>query len=276
MSSTLYQKAKELLYAEYNCNFIKVKDDKFYAGFATEKLQHSLQVSGAGNGILLNEPYFSNRSADFIDITKSAILLHDIFRFSEIAIYAQTKKRVDHSLEGGKFLQTTADFNDARIVLPVKHHGHMPKDFYEDPAYLAIKDEKFKQDIEHIWFAVRDADKIANWNLLTSDFDYLKQFWLSHSADTSPEQAKISPEVWQVFANEQIIPRAILKTNADELLGNFSWLFDMNYAYCIKYCSKLNLFAKYKIMFKKLNIADDVVEQIMQTAKNYVNKKFGL
>ncbi len=275
MTNTLYQKAKELLYAEYNRNFAMIKDEPFYAGFATEKLQHSLQVSGAGNGILQNEPYFAARSADFIDIAKTAILLHDIFRFSEIAIYAQTKHRVDHSLEGGKFLQNTADFNDERIVLPVKHHGHMPKDFYEDTVYLAIKDENLNHDIEHIWFAVRDADKIANWNLLASDFDYLKQFWLSHATDTSPEQAKISPEVWQVFANEQIIPRAILKTNADELLGNFSWLFDMNYAYCIKYCSKLNLFAKYKIMFKKLNIADDVVEQIMQLAKNYINKKFG-
>ena len=82
--------------------------------------------------------------------------------------------------------------------------------------------------------------------------------------------------MWKTFADNQIIPRAILKTNADELLGNFSWLFDMNYAYCIKYCNKLNLFAKYKVMFEKLNIRNDVVEQIMQTAKSYVDKKFGL
>ncbi len=276
MTNTLYQKAKELLYAEYNRNFAMIKDEPFYAGFATEKWRHSWQVSGAGNGILQNEPYFAARSADFIDIAKTAILLHDIFRFSEIAIYAQTKQRIDHSLEGGKFLQNTADFNDVRIVLPVKHHGHMPKDFYEDTVYLAIKDENLKRDIEHIWFAVRDADKIANWNLLASDFDYLKQFWLSHADDTSPEQAQISAEVWQAFANEQLISRAILKTNTDELLGNFSWLFDMNYSYCITYCNKLNLFAKFKEMFTKLNIDEAVVLQIMQTAKKYVDKKFGL
>lgn len=276
MTNTLYQKAKELLYAEYNRNFAMIKDEPFYAGFATEKWRHSWQVYGAGNGILQNEAYFANRTADFIDIAKTAILLHDVFRFSEIAIYAQTKHRVDHSLEGGKFLQNTADFNDERIVLPVKHHGHMPKDFYEDTVYLAINDEKLKQDIEHIWFAVRDADKIANWNLLASDFDYLKQFWLSHADDTSPEQAQISAEVWQAFANEQLISRAILKTNADELLGNFSWLFDMNYSYCITYCNKLNLFAKFKEMFTKLNIDEALVLQIMQTANKYVDKKFGL
>lgn len=275
MENLLYKKAKELLYSEYNRNFAKIKDEAFYAGFATEKLQHSLQVSGAGNGILQNETYFANRSEEFIDVSKTAILLHDIFRFSEIVIYAKTKQRIDHSSEGGKFLQNTAEFNDIRIVLPVKHHGHMPKDFYEDEQYLSIGDEKLKRDIEHIWFAVRDADKIANWNLLASDFDYLKQFWLSHADDVSDYQAQISPDVWKIFTDEQIIPRNIMKTNADELLGNFSWLFDMNYSYCIKYCRKLNLFAKYAGMFKKLNITDEKISQIMQTAKRYTDKKFG-
>lgn len=274
--SELYTKAKQLLNAEHRNNLAVVEGDSFSQLFMNEKMKHSLQVAGAGNGILKNESYFQNRSPEFLEIAKTAILLHDIFRFQEIKIYYQTGQRIDHGVEGAAFLQSFPDFNQPLITLPIKHHGHLIEDFYQDPEYLNIKDETLRQDIEHILFAVRDADKIANWYLLNNEFEFVKDLWLSHPKDTSKEQSLISDGIWQTFTNHGIVRKGTPKTNAEELISTYCWLFDVNYASSIRYCIRLNLFEKFLNLFKHYQVSADKIHDIKHITADYIQKRFDI
>ena len=104
MKYPLYEKAKNLLFDEYNANYKIVKNSDYHRGYMDEKIKHSLQVAGAGNGILRNEAYFQNRTPEFVEIAKTAILLHDIFRFREIKILYETGQKLDHGIKGAEML----------------------------------------------------------------------------------------------------------------------------------------------------------------------------
>lgn len=272
--SELYTKAKQLLYAEYHKNLAAVNGDNYSQLYMNEKIKHSLQVAGAGNGILKNEPCFQNRSAAFLEVAKTAILLHDIFRFQEIKIRHETGQRVDHGVEGAVFLQSLSDFNQPLITLPVKHHGHMIEEFYQDPEYQNIPDKTLRQDIEQILFAVRDADKIANWYLMNNEFDFVKNVWLPYPDNTSKEQGIISDDIWNIFANHGIVRNGMTKTNAEELISAYCWLFDINYLSSIRYCHRLNLFNKFLNLFEFLQVPANKINSIKNIVADYIQKRF--
>ena len=278
MKYPLYEKAKKLLYSEYHENFEIVKDSPYHKRYVNEKIRHSLQVSGAGNGILKHENYFQGRSEEFIDIARTAVLLHDIFRFQEIRILYESGKNVDHGVLGAEFLKQQTDFNNILITLPIKHHGHMIECLYEDEEYKNIKDEQLKEDVRHIAFAVRDADKIANWQLLTSEFDSVKEVWLPYFEDDSEAQSLLPPESWEFFVKQEVIPHVAIKTrtNAGEMLATLCWLFDINYQYSIFYCKKLNLLAKFLRLLKQVKVKDDKISIIQEVVKDYCKKKFDM
>ena len=269
----LYEKAKELLYHEYEYAFDIVKESDYHRAFVNEKIRHSLQVSGAGNGILAHEKYFLNQPNDFIDICKTSILLHDIYRFREILGSFENGIKIDHSLKGAEFLEKTTDFNNIFITLPIKHHGHMIEKMYEDEAYKNL-DIQTQDIIKHIAFAVRDADKIANWYLLTNEFDDIKDVWLPYPDDFSAEQAKINDELWAYFTNDTVAPNTLRQTNADCLMSIICWLFDMNYSYSIFYCQKLKCFDGFYKLLRKFNVSKDKIDTVSIVIKRFVFQKF--
>lgn len=173
-------------------------------------------------------------------------------------------------------MQSFPDFNQPLITLPIKHHGHLIEDFYQDPEYLNIEDETLRQDIEHILFAVRDADKIANWYLLNNEFEFVKDLWLSHPKDTSKEQSLISDGIWQTFTNHGIVRKGTPKTNAEELISTYCWLFDVNYASSIRYCIRLNLFEKFLNLFKHYQVSADKIHDIKHITADYIQKRFDI
>lgn len=272
----LYQKAKKLLNNEYEHNFEIVKDSHYHKSFVNEKIRHSLQVAGAGNGILRNEPYFQNKSAEFIEIAKTAILLHDVFRFNEIRIKYQENRKVDHGAEGAKLLAELPDFNMQQIVLPVKHHGHMIEEFYKDTEFTSIADEELKDQIEHIIFAVRDADKIANWQILTKEYENMRLVWLPFPDDRTKNQGIISDNVWESFIQGEVVPRDYLKTNADCLISVLAWAFDINYKYSFEYSVRLNMLEGFEKIMHDLQIEQTKITYVMDTVKAYVEKRFGM
>ena len=274
MKYPLYEKAKELLYSEYQKNFEIVKDSDYHRGYMDEKIKHSLQVSGAGNGILRNEAYFQNRTPEFVEIAGTAILLHDIFRFREIKILYETGQKLDHGIKGAEMLKSMPDFNNILITLPIKHHGHMIEELYADEEYKAIGDEQIKEDVKHIAFAVRDADKIANWQFLMTDFESIKQFWLKNTERNSNGQLNFTPQVWDCFSKQEVINNKLVKTNADKMLSVLCWLFDINYEASIKYSLKLNLFAKFYNCMIKEGINPQEVSAIKAVTEDYLQKHF--
>ena len=97
-------------------------------------------------------------------------MLHDIARFDEIRErFLGAKGPFDHSVAGGEKLRKIPLYSDVRITLPIKHHGHLIGDFYKDEEYCAIADPVLKEEVEKILFLIRDADKIANFNLMMYD-----------------------------------------------------------------------------------------------------------
>lgn len=278
MNYPLYQKAKELLYEEYHKNFEIVKESPYHRRYVDEKIRHSLQVSGAGNGILKHESYFQNSSEEFIDIAKTAILLHDIFRFNEVRILFETGNRIDHGAMGAEFLKQFPEFNNVLITLPIKHHGHMIEALYEDEEYQSITDDKLKQDVLHIAFAVRDADKIANWQIVTNEFDFVKKVWLPFPEDNSEEQGMLPPESWAYFSKQEVVPHGVVKTqtNAGEILSMLCWLFDMNYRYSVYYCNRLNLFAGFFRLLKQIKVIPEEINNIRAVVKTFCKQKFDI
>ena len=111
----LYEKAKKLLVAEYHQNFEAVRGSPYHEAYMNEKIRHSFQVSGAGNGILAREPYFADKTDAFIDMVRTAILLHDIYRFREVRLLFETGQKIKHDMMGAEFLKETSDFNDMLI-----------------------------------------------------------------------------------------------------------------------------------------------------------------
>ena len=272
----LYNKAKELLHQQYQQNYEIVKSSDFHRAYVNEKIRHSLQVSGAGNGILRNEAYFKNRSPEFLDIARTAIILHDIFRFNEVKRWFLTGEKSDHGVEGAAMLKTIPTFNDIHITLSIKHHGHMVEKFYEDPEYTQINDSNLQKDIEHIHFAVRDADKIANWQILTKEFEAMRLVWLPFPTDNSSSQGIICEKMWKNFCNEEVVSKEHIQTNADELLSVLCWLFDINYEYSIKYCQRLNIFKCFFQLFEIIGTNKEQCRQIENIVSNYILKKFNI
>lgn len=273
---TLYEKAKKLLHDEYVRNFEIVKNSHYHKSFANEKIRHSLQVAGVGNGILRNEEYFKDKSYEFIEISKTAILLHDIFRFSEITIKYQTGEKVDHGVLGADFLRKIPEFNNPLIVLPVKHHGHMIEVLYEDEEYNSIKDEKIKEQVRHIIFAVRDADKIANWRILTNEYEQMRLVWLPNPDNYSEEQGIITDKVWESFCKKEVVAHSLLKTNADALISVLAWLFDINYKYSLEYSLKLNLFEGFNNILQDMKVNEDKKNITNEFIKKYISENFKL
>lgn len=271
----LYEKAKKLLVAEYHQNFEAVRGSLFHETYMNEKIRHSFQVSGAGNGILAHEPYFAAKSNQFIDVARTAVLLHDIYRFREVRLLFETGQKIRHDILGAEFLEKTADFNDLLIWLPIKYHGQMIERFYEDATYLS-QDEKTQDELKHIAFAVRDADKIANWYLLAHAWEPIKSVWLKHPDDFSAAQTKINDVLWAYFARAEVAPNNLRDTNAEVLISVLCWLFDMNYTYSICFCKYHDLFGGLCDILRKMGVDEAKIAQVYHVMKNYVADKFNI
>ncbi len=271
----LYEKALKLLYKEYDDVFEIVKSSSYHRAFANEKIRHSMQVLGAGNGILKHEKYFLNKPSDFIETARVAILLHDVYRFKEILGWFESNTKIDHGEKGAEFLSQTDDFNNILITMPIKHHGHMIEKMYEDEAYQKL-DDKTKDEVRHIAFAVRDADKIANWNLLKNEWENMKEVWLPYPNDHSKVQAEINKELWGWFMHFKVAPNNLRRSNADVAMSVICWLFDMNYHYSILYCQKLDLFKGMCEILRKFEVDEHKVKTVYQVMEDFVLKKFGI
>ncbi len=271
----LYEKALKLLYKEYEDVFEIVKSSSYHRAFAHEKIKHSMQVLGAGNGILKHEKYFQNKPSDFVETARVAILLHDVYRFKEILGWFENNTKIDHGEKGAEFLSQTDDFSNVLITMPIKHHGHMIEKMYEDEVYQKL-DDKTKDEVKHIAFAVRDADKIANWNLLKNEWEKMKEVWLPYPNDHSQAQAEINQELFGWLMRSEVAPNNLRRSNADVAVSIICWLFDINYGYSIDYCKKLHLFENWCVILSKFGVETQKIDEIFCVMKDYVFKTFGV
>ena len=218
-----------------------VREQPQWLAYAQEKWRHSMQVMGAGNYLVRRIQWLQDRTDNYIDMVKTAILLHDVCRFAEIsARFRENIQSFDHGAVGAEFLRKIPEYNDIRIWLPIRHHGHVIEELYADKEYQNIKDKKLQEEVERICFVIRDADKIANLRMMAYEPDILPLF-LGKNKYVPQEDGVISDLVRRNAFGKTTIPRDQHSTMADRVTGYLSWFKDINYQYAIDFCVKLGV-----------------------------------
>ena len=228
--------AKDVLDKEY-CLKKKLATKECGLDLVEEKIVHSYQVLGAGNMILRNEEVYKSCSSEEIDKLKATLLLHDLGRFEEAV-----SKGIDHGVWGAGMLKNIPEFNEPKIMLTVKHHGHLIESLYEDEEYVALKDDD-KEEVKKYMFLVRDADKLANFYLLSRNFLDMKDLFLC------PLHRKISKDVSYVirsdFMKNVSINKKDVVTIAEQALMILACVFDLNYRASFVFLNKMGVLEKF-------------------------------
>lgn len=237
----MLENEKNILHNEYEKSLAHAKKNKLLTALAHEKIKHSYQVLDVGNYIIKNENVFKNWTSKRIKEARVSLLLHDIGRFPEITEKAQHPEQInDHGILGYNILANIPEYYNPRIIIPIKHHGHMIEELYNDPEYYTQEDPQLKYEIEKITFLVRDADKIANYQLLSQSG---KDIWsLFNITKDIKQKTPLSDKVFSRFMNNEIILKQEVKTNSDYILLLICWIFDLNYASSFVYMKEKQCF----------------------------------
>lgn len=268
----MLENEKNLLQEEYQKCLEITKHNKSFTSLTKEKIQHSYQVLEAGNYILKEENVFKNWSSQRIKEARTALLLHDIGRFAEIISKIQFPEQdTDHGILGYNILANIPEYYNPRIIIPIKHHGHMIEELYNDPEYYTLEDPQLKYEIEKISFLVRDADKIANFKLLSeSGQDIWKLFRIQKG---QKKQSSISEIVYQTFLKHKVIRLSDAHTNSDFILLLICWIFDLNYQSSFAYMQSNQCFEFLVEELRNSNSDSSAQQQIEEVIRNYLHQK---
>lgn len=221
-------RAKQILNNEYKEKYALAHLD-YQKDFMNEKIKHSYQVLGVGNVILKHEKCFAELDKNEHSYYQAVVLLHDVARFTEI-LEKEKNNYIDHGIVGAQMLQQKKFFIDNADGLAIKHHGHLIEELYADDVYKALLEERKKQ-IQKLAFLVRDADKMANFYLLVSDFVRMKKLFFVPDRYKNPFCKVPSEKVLADFMAHKSIDRADMNSFADFTLMLLAWIFDLNYGY---------------------------------------------
>lgn len=268
---------EKILYQHFQKCLETVSDLEYYRIFADEKYVHSMQVAGVGNYLLKHEFAFKKRTPQQLKNAKLSYFFHDIGRFEEITrMYFEKKnnslpQKHDHGVLGYDILKLITPYNIDEIILPVKHHGHMIEDFYEDAEYQKIDDKNKQEEIKHNIFLARDADKIANFYLLKKMYhnEHYRHLFLGDIPDTNISQASLDD-----ILNLRIVAKKNIQSISDKILSYISWIFDLNYKYSFYYCKKLKLIEFFLDILNQHNQDKLLQEKIEEIINTYVNNQY--
>lgn len=197
------------------------------------KFAHSWRVLQNGRAVIEADISELNGLPELRRQCEQALLLHDIGRFEEIVTVYKDKamqawgKKHDHGALGALILAENPAYNDAKIVLAVRHHGHMIKDFYQDEEYQALPPAE-RERAELVVKLVRDADKLDLYRLQREE-DSIENDPFFCSLPEELKYAPISPAVWEQFSAGRTICHKDIRSLSDRILGCISWRFDFNY-----------------------------------------------
>lgn len=238
--------AKKILNREYQEKYA-LAHTNYQIAFMNEKIKHSYQVLGAGNYILRHEPCFKKCKKEEISYYQAIVLLHDVCRFREI-LEKEKGNHIDHGVAGAELLVHYTTFNKNDATLSIKHHGHLIERLYEDKEYQQLSSAEQKH-IQKVAFLVRDADKIANLNLLATNFSQMKRvFFVPHNFAT-PHNKTITPTTLTDFMAHRSINKADIHSFADHALMIMAWIYDINYQSSFAFLEKLGIIEKMFTLF---------------------------
>lgn len=214
--------------------------DSFFRQSINHKYKHSIEVLNWGKKILQNTPEFTDVSAQFTKVAEQALLFHDVGRFEEavkryeVAKYgnltADILAKFDHGLIGYDLLKNNPQYNDLRILFAVRYHGKMMEDVKASAMWQEVQNSPQKDDILQIFYLVRDADKMANFQA-AKNYNHLQEDIFYKQLNDDAKTAPLTPVVKGQFMEKKIILSSTVKTFSDRLLQVLSWIYDFNYQY---------------------------------------------
>ena len=270
------KQAEELLRKYYKKCYDDVADSDFYRLFADEKLQHSFQVIGAGNYIMRHEKVFQTDRPDFLRSAKLAYLFHDTGRFKEIECKCKEEpspQKHNHAMYSYEILKAIPEYDKVEILLPIKYHSGMIEKLYEGDDFKSLKDKQTQEDVKHISFLVRDADKIANYYLMkTSEAKSDKVFNDLFLAKC--QFGGVSDAILRDFLAQKVTNNADIRTGEDWMLSYLSWTFDLNYKASFDFCTKTGCFKNLLEIFNKYTSDKGLQKQVEATLYDYINNRY--
>lgn len=218
---------------------IEVDDNAFYRSSIRHKLIHSIRVLNFGQHIAENTPIYNQKQTQELrDIAKKALLFHDVGRFEEAVLRYQSEKnneyvkasslKYNHCIIGHDVLCNDSLYNDKRILFAVRYHGCMIDDAYMSDMLKNETSETLKEEMLHILFLVRDADKLENMDSIKNK-DTLKKDIFYKQLTAEAKIAPPSPEVIEQLFRKEIVKYSTVYSYADRIIMVLSWFFDINY-----------------------------------------------
>ena len=270
----------ELIFLKQAFNSAKkeLNNDKLFISVIKRKFAHSWRVLQNGRRIIYSGelPLLVTNKKLRIQ-AKQALLFHDIGRFEETVLAYKNSsldtfgKKYDHGVLGADILSENPPFNDMKIVLAVRHHGHLIEEFYNDKDYKKLSAEEQKIAETYIKI-VRDADKLDLYNLQKTEYSIEKDpFFCSLSEEQ--KYAPLSDEVKEQFFNMITINHKSIKCFADRILGCISWIFDINYKYSLKIIDENEYIDVLLNIMRKYCSNNDDTEKIEYFAKEWIKKE---
>ena len=271
---------EELIFLKQAFNSAKneLNNDKLFISVIKRKFAHSWRVLQNGRRIIYSGelPLLVNNKKLRIQ-AKQALLFHDIGRFEETVLAYKNAsldtfgKKYDHGVLGANILSENPPFNDKKIVLAVRHHGHLIEEFYNDEDYKALSAEEQKIAETYIKI-VRDADKLDLYNLQKTEYSIEKDpFFCSLSEEQ--KYAPVSSEVKEQFFDMKVIDHKTIKSFADRILGCISWIFDINYKYSLKMVEENGYIGVLLNIMRKYYSDNVCIEKIEVFAKDWIKKE---
>ncbi|MBQ8784639.1 MAG: HD domain-containing protein [Alphaproteobacteria bacterium] len=271
---------EELMFLKqaFNSAKNKLNNDRLYISVIKRKFAHSWRVLQNGRKIIYSGeiPHLVTNKKLRIQ-AKQALLFHDIGRFEETVLAYKNSsldtfgKKYDHGVLGADILSENPPFNDMKIVLAVRHHGHLIEEFYNDKDYKKLSAEEQKIAETYIKI-VRDADKLDLYNLQKTEYSIEKDpFFCSLSEEQ--KYAPLSDEVKEQFFNMITINHKSIKSFADRILGCISWIFDINYKYSLKIIDENEYIDVLLNIMRKYCSNNDDIEKIEYFAKEWIKKE---
>jgi len=261
--------AKELLNQEYQKYRENVKNN-YFLSIIDEKIRHSYQVLGVGNFLLRHEEILSSGKVGQKSYLQAMALLHDVGRFYEMAV-REKGLAVDHGVYGAELLSETKYFNAIDFTLPIKHHGHMIKQLYEDDAYQSLPLD-MREKVEKSCFFVRDADKLANYYLLMSNFEEMKLLFCNSLEFGTNQTKAVSADVLDGFFQHRAILKETVYSLADKVLFFIAWIFDLNYVSSFVFLQKLDIIPRLFSLFSEY-LDENTALRCKVEAENFILSK---
>ena len=185
------------------------------------KKEHSLKVSEL-SGKIAHSENFDDKT---ILLCKVGGIMHDIGRFEQLNFYRtfDDLQSVDHGdlghnvLSNTGFLEHFSTPEQLALLYAVKNHNK---------RYVTEYPDEISEKITKV---VRDADKLDVYRVMQESLEKESDENKSTVLLNLEENGKISDEAYQQFKNHKVVNKQQLKSAADFLVMQLSWIFDVNY-----------------------------------------------